>query len=127
MEADRHSYNFKEAYPELFEERLESYKLVESWNSFDVYKLERKRVTLVDFFNSTSSQNPKTVNQFILSSGSGGGTRTLTRGFRPAMQADRRLKRLAYVQFVMGVENAVPADRDVFDYYTRTVEQFAQE
>ena len=40
---DRHSYNFKEAYPELFEERLESYKLVESWNSFDVYKLERKR------------------------------------------------------------------------------------
>ena len=39
------------------------------------------------------------------------------------MQADRRLKRLAYVQFVMGVKNAVPADRDVFDYYTRTVEQ----
>jgi uncharacterized protein (DUF849 family) len=26
-----------------------------------------------------------------------------------------------YVQFVMGVTNAMPADRDVFDYYVRTV------
>lgn len=26
-----------------------------------------------------------------------------------------------YVQFVMGVRNAMPADRDVFDYYIRTV------
>lgn len=26
-----------------------------------------------------------------------------------------------YVQFVMGVKNAMPADRDVFDYYIRTV------
>jgi uncharacterized protein (DUF849 family) len=26
-----------------------------------------------------------------------------------------------YVQFVMGVKNAMPADRDVFDYYVRTV------
>ena len=26
-----------------------------------------------------------------------------------------------YVQFVMGVRNAMPADRDVFDYYVRTV------
>ena len=28
---------------------------------------------------------------------------------------------LPYVQFVMGVRNAMPADRDVFDYYIRTV------
>ena len=39
-----------------------------------------------------------------------------------AMQADGRLKGPAYVQFVMGVKNAMPADRDVFDYYIRTVE-----
>ncbi|MDJ0820403.1 MAG: 3-keto-5-aminohexanoate cleavage protein [Paracoccaceae bacterium] len=26
-----------------------------------------------------------------------------------------------YVQFVMGVKNAMPADRDVFDYYVKTV------
>ena len=26
-----------------------------------------------------------------------------------------------YIQFVMGVKNAMPADRDVFDYYIRTV------
>ena len=40
-----------------------------------------------------------------------------------AMQADGRLKSPAYVQFVMGVKNAMPADRDVFDYYIRTVER----
>ena len=40
-----------------------------------------------------------------------------------AMQADGRLKGLSYVQFVMGVKNAMPADRDVFDYYIRTVER----
>jgi 3-keto-5-aminohexanoate cleavage enzyme len=28
-----------------------------------------------------------------------------------------------YVQFVMGVKNAMPADRDVFDYYIRTVKR----
>lgn len=28
-----------------------------------------------------------------------------------------------YVQFVMGVKNAMPADREVFDYYIRTVER----
>ena len=38
-----------------------------------------------------------------------------------AMQADGRLAAPAYVQFVMGVKNAMPADRDVFDYYIRTV------
>ena len=40
-----------------------------------------------------------------------------------AMQADGRLKGPSYVQFVMGVKNAMPADRDVFDYYIRTVER----
>jgi 3-keto-5-aminohexanoate cleavage enzyme len=40
-----------------------------------------------------------------------------------AMQRDGRLKAPAYVQFVMGVKNAMPADRDVFDYYVRTVER----
>ena len=40
-----------------------------------------------------------------------------------AMQADGRLKAPAYVQFVMGVKNAMPADRDVFDYYIRTVQR----
>lgn len=40
-----------------------------------------------------------------------------------AMQRDGRLVAPAYVQFVMGVKNAMPADRDVFDYYIRTVER----
>jgi 3-keto-5-aminohexanoate cleavage enzyme len=40
-----------------------------------------------------------------------------------AMQRDGRLKAPAYVQFVMGVKNAMPADRDVFEYYIRTVER----
>ncbi|WP_306005949.1 3-keto-5-aminohexanoate cleavage protein, partial [Aquicoccus porphyridii] len=30
-----------------------------------------------------------------------------------------------YVQFVMGVKNAMPADKDVFDYYVRTMERLA--
>lgn len=38
-----------------------------------------------------------------------------------AMQRDGRLAAPAYVQFVMGVKNAMPADKDVFDYYIRTV------
>ncbi len=37
------------------------------------------------------------------------------------MHADGRLPHLPYVQFVMGVRNAMPADRDVFNYYVRTV------
>ena len=32
-----------------------------------------------------------------------------------------------YVQFVMGVQNAMPADRDVFDYYVRTMQRLAPE
>ncbi len=37
-----------------------------------------------------------------------------------AMQADGRLAAPAYVQFVMGVRNAMPADRETFDFYVRT-------
>lgn len=32
-----------------------------------------------------------------------------------------------YVQFVMGVKNAMPADRDVFDYYVKTMQRLAPE
>lgn len=38
-----------------------------------------------------------------------------------AMWKDGRLKTRPYVQFVMGVRNAMPVDRDVFDYYIHTV------
>ena len=37
------------------------------------------------------------------------------------MLADGRLAAKPYVQFVMGVKNAMPADKDVFDYYIKTV------
>lgn len=40
-----------------------------------------------------------------------------------AMRADGRLNSPLYVQFVMGVKNAMPADRDVFDYYIKTVKR----
>ena len=40
-----------------------------------------------------------------------------------AMARDGRLHGPLYVQFVMGVVNAMPADRDVFDYYIRTVQR----
>lgn len=39
------------------------------------------------------------------------------------MADDGRLEGIPYVQFVMGVKNAMPADRDVFDYYIRTVQR----
>ncbi|MGA0617269.1 3-keto-5-aminohexanoate cleavage protein [Paracoccus sp. KR1-242] len=39
------------------------------------------------------------------------------------MHADGRIKDRPYVQFVMGVRNAMPADRDVFDYYIHTVQR----
>ena len=42
-----------------------------------------------------------------------------------AMHRDGRLKGKLYVQFVMGVKNAMPADRDVFDYYVRTLRRLA--
>lgn len=34
-----------------------------------------------------------------------------------------QLARTPYVQFVMGVKNAMPVDRDVFDYYIHTVKR----
>ncbi len=42
-----------------------------------------------------------------------------------AMHADGRLPKPLYIQFVMGVKNAMPVDRDVFDYYIKTVERLA--
>ncbi|WP_299909942.1 3-keto-5-aminohexanoate cleavage protein [uncultured Paracoccus sp.] len=42
-----------------------------------------------------------------------------------AMRRDGRLTGQLYVQFVMGVKNAMPVDRDVFDYYIRTMERLA--
>ena len=37
------------------------------------------------------------------------------------MSQDGRLKEPLYVQLVMGVKNAMPVDRDVFDFYIRTL------
>ncbi len=42
-----------------------------------------------------------------------------------AMAQDGRLATPLYVQFVFGVKNAMPADRDVFDYYVKTVNRLA--
>lgn len=39
------------------------------------------------------------------------------------LQAEGLLKGPLYVQFVMGVKNAMPADREVFDFYVKTVER----
>ena len=44
-----------------------------------------------------------------------------------AMNKDGRLSGTLYVQFVMGVKNAMPVDRDVFDYYVKTMERLAPE
>ncbi|HET7410458.1 MAG TPA: 3-keto-5-aminohexanoate cleavage protein [Paracoccaceae bacterium] len=41
------------------------------------------------------------------------------------MQADGRLKGPLHIQFVMGVKNAMPLDRDVFDFYVATVKRIA--
>ena len=42
--------------------------------------------------------------------------------FRARDMADQgQLAGTPYIQFVMGVKNAMPADRDVFDHYIRTV------
>lgn len=40
-----------------------------------------------------------------------------------AMNRDGRIPGQLYVQFVMGVKNAMPADEDVFDYYVKTVKR----
>jgi len=42
-----------------------------------------------------------------------------------AMHRDGRLQGKLYVQFVFGVKNAMPADKDVFDYYVKTVNRLA--
>ncbi|MEM9584292.1 MAG: 3-keto-5-aminohexanoate cleavage protein [Pseudomonadota bacterium] len=42
-----------------------------------------------------------------------------------AMNRDGRIAGKLYVQFVMGVKNAMPVDRDVFDYYIKTVNRLA--
>ena len=39
------------------------------------------------------------------------------------MHADGRLKETPYIQFVMGVKNAMPVDGEVFDYYIHTVKR----
>jgi uncharacterized protein (DUF849 family) len=41
------------------------------------------------------------------------------------MAADGRLKGPLYVQFVMGVRNAMPADEPIFDFYVATLRRFA--
>ncbi len=41
------------------------------------------------------------------------------------MQRDGRLKGPLHVQFVMGVKNAMPVDRDVFDFYRTTLARLA--
>ena len=39
------------------------------------------------------------------------------------MHKKGQIKDTPYVQFVMGVKNAMPADRDVFDFYVKTVDR----
>jgi len=41
------------------------------------------------------------------------------------MQNDGRLKGPLHVQFVMGVKNAMPVDKDVFDFYVATLKRLA--
>ena len=41
------------------------------------------------------------------------------------MAKDGRLKGPLYVQFVMGVKNAMPVDRQVFDFYVETLKRLA--
>lgn len=41
------------------------------------------------------------------------------------MAADGRLQGPLYVQFVMGVRNAMPADRPIFDFYIETLNRLA--
>ncbi len=42
-----------------------------------------------------------------------------------AMHEDGRLPRVPYVQFVMGVQNAMPVDREVFDFYVKTLKRLS--
>jgi uncharacterized protein (DUF849 family) len=41
------------------------------------------------------------------------------------MAADGRLRAPLYIQFVMGVKNAMPADKPTFDFYVETVKRIA--
>ena len=41
------------------------------------------------------------------------------------MAGEGKLKGPLHIQFVMGVKNAMPVDREVFDFYVRTVERIA--
>ncbi|MEL7465012.1 MAG: 3-keto-5-aminohexanoate cleavage protein, partial [Pseudomonadota bacterium] len=41
------------------------------------------------------------------------------------MQADGRLAKNVYVQFVMGVKNAMPVDRATFDFYVATLKRLS--
>ena len=41
------------------------------------------------------------------------------------MQKDGRLKGPLYVQFVMGVKNAMPADEHIFDFYIETLKRLS--
>ena len=41
------------------------------------------------------------------------------------MAKDGRLKQPLYVQFVMGVKNAMPVDKEVFDFYIQTLSRLA--
>jgi len=43
------------------------------------------------------------------------------------MNHDGRITGKLYVQFVMGVKNAMPVDRETFDFYIKTVERLAPE
>jgi len=42
-----------------------------------------------------------------------------------AMSRDGRLKAPLYIQFVMGIKNAMPVDKPTFDFYIETVERLA--
>lgn len=41
------------------------------------------------------------------------------------MSEDGRLMKPLYVQFVMGVKNAMPVDKEVFDFYVKTLKRLA--
>ncbi len=41
------------------------------------------------------------------------------------MQNDGRLKGPLHVQFVMGIKNAMPADRDAFEFFVKTIRRIA--
>jgi 3-keto-5-aminohexanoate cleavage enzyme len=41
------------------------------------------------------------------------------------MQGEGKLTAPLYVQFVMGVKNAMPADKEVFDFYVKTLKRLA--